>query len=426
MYKFYVILIALSLISVAKLPTLSTATTNLDGFNTNHLYNASQMENVVHTLGRSAMENHGSNPIKTIVIDPGHGGRDSGGLGSNTMEKDIVLSIGLILEKLLKTYFPEINVILTRDEDVFIPLHKRAEIANKNDADLFISIHCNVAPGRSEVQGSETFVLGLHRAKDNLEVAKRENAVIKLEEDYEAHYDGYDPNSPEGHIILSAYQNAYLGHSIRFASLVEQEFQNTAKRKSRGVKQAGFLVLRQTTMPSVLVEAGFLSNREEEKYLATLKGQQEISLSILRSIQQYLKEWGYEATVKSPTKAVEEPTENSIVAKTDHPIEAGVNNQNTQPKVSEPEVSRINAYFSIQLATTSQQPELEKLPLIEDQEYFILNEGGNYRILSGKFTNYESAANQREKLKQEGFKDAFVIGVENEVRIPVSELLHQD
>jgi N-acetylmuramoyl-L-alanine amidase len=224
--------------------------------------------------------------IKTVVIDPGHGGHDPGCLGSSSQEKHLALAIALKLAAKMRRDFPDIRVILTRDSDVFIPLHQRAAIANRNEADLFISIHCNYMPGSRATHGSETYVMGLHTAEHNLEVAKRENAAILFEADYQKNYD-YDPNSPAGHIMLSMYQNAHLEQSILFAEKVEAKFAAYAQRKSRGVKQAGFVVLKETAMPSVLVEVGFLSNREEEAYLKDEEGQLTIAGSILLAFDEY-------------------------------------------------------------------------------------------------------------------------------------------
>lgn len=415
--------IVVTLITTAKLPTLSTAASNFEDKATFKSINErNHWVNFTSKLLSNIPSETNPNPVKTIVIDPGHGGRDPGGVGSKTQEKDIVLSVSLILEELLNKYFPDIEVILTRDSDVFIPLHERAEIANKAKADLFISLHCNIAPNKSQVMGSETFVLGLHRAKENLEVAKRENAVITLEDDYEQNYGGYDPNSPEGHIIISAYQNAYLGHSIRFASLVEQEFQTTAKRKSRGVKQAGFLVLRQTTMPSVLVEAGFLSNSQEEAYLNSLVGQRQISLSLLRAIQQYLRDWGYE-----PVAVEKQPTQQNSKSQT--PL-ANTENNEPESEVSAPDNTvssqndekKENSFYTVQLMTTSSPIDLSEHQKISGQEFFSLSEDGKFRLLNGVFSDYHTAAKHRAVLKNQGYEDAFIIGVQDQKRIPLAEL----
>ncbi len=224
--------------------------------------------------------------IKTVVIDAGHGGHDAGCSGNHNKEKDIALSISKLLAAKLQQQHPEIKVILTRKDDTFIPLYKRAEIANKNNADLFISIHCNATGGSRQAYGTETFVMGLKTADQNLQVVKRENASIFLEENYQQNYP-FDPNSDEGHIMASMFQNTFLEQSILFAEKVEKQFQQKDDRKSRGVKQAGFVVLKLTTMPSVLVETGFLTNYQEENYLATKNGQHRIANSILAAFREY-------------------------------------------------------------------------------------------------------------------------------------------
>ncbi len=223
--------------------------------------------------------------MKTVVVDAGHGGHDPGCSGSNSREKHITLAVAKSLAAAIQNAHPDLRVILTRDTDVFIPLHERAAIANRNQADLFISIHCNFMPGKAFVQGSETYVMGLHTAEHNLEVAKRENASILLEDNYQATY-GYDPNSPEGHITMSMFQSAFIEQSILFADLVEKQFA-LAGRKSRGVRQAGFMVLKGTAMPSALIEIGYLSNREEELFLKSEDGQTVIVQAILNAFTQY-------------------------------------------------------------------------------------------------------------------------------------------
>ena len=225
--------------------------------------------------------------LKTVVIDAGHGGHDPGCHGASAHEKHVTLAIAKKLAEQLQQRFPGLKVVLTRDKDVFIPLYERADIANKHNADLFISIHCNAMPGNNGgTYGTETYVMGLHTAQYNLEVAKRENAAILLEDNYQKNYD-YNPNSPEGHIMISMFQNAYLKQSLQFAELVENKLNLQAKRKSRGVKQAGFVVLKATAMPSVLVEVGFLTNPAEEQFLNGQYGQDQVAGAMLEAFTLY-------------------------------------------------------------------------------------------------------------------------------------------
>jgi N-acetylmuramoyl-L-alanine amidase len=220
--------------------------------------------------------------ITKVVIDAGHGGKDPGTIGKKSQEKDITLQIAMKLSEDIRARCKGVTVICTRTTDEFIELHERAEIANRSKADLFISIHCNSNPKRTS-QGAETYVMGLHRTEANLEIAKKENAAILMEPDYSNAYNGFDPNSDESYITFTLFQNAFLDQSTRFASFVQDEMKDRVGMNDRGVRQAGFLVLYKTTMPSVLIETGFLSNPEEEKFLISEKGQQYIASAICRA-----------------------------------------------------------------------------------------------------------------------------------------------
>ena len=223
--------------------------------------------------------------LKTIVLDAGHGGKDPGTHGKKTKEKDVTLAVVLKLGKLLKAKYPDVKILYTRMTDNFIELHERAAIANRNNADLFISIHCNSGP--AHVCGSETYAMGLHTSEGNLRVAKRENAVVLKEENYLQKYGGFDPSSPMAHIFFANVQNAYLDRSLSLAQKVENQFQNQDGKKSRGVKQAGFIVLWKTAMPAVLIELGYLTHAKEEKVLHGSEGQDEAAKSIFKAIGNY-------------------------------------------------------------------------------------------------------------------------------------------
>lgn len=266
--------------------------------------------------------------LKTIVIDAGHGGNDPGNLGTGrykTKEKDIALDVALRVGGYIKTQFPEINVVYTRDKDVFIGLSDRADVANKIKADLFLSIHCNAATNTSAL-GVETYALGLHKNQENLEVAMKENSAIYLEEDYKTKYEGFDPNSPESIIALTIMQSAFLQQSLAISKYVQDQFKSRVGRKDRGVKQAGFLVLRRTTMPSILIELGFLTNASEEDFLNSEDGKAYMSSAIFRGFKEY-KEMvedplpeGYvapEPKVNSPTAEEKKKAEEAEKAKQD-------------------------------------------------------------------------------------------------------------
>lgn len=224
--------------------------------------------------------------IKKVVINAGHGGKDPGTMGKFSKEKDVVLKVALELESLIKKYLPDVEVVMTRRTDKYMELHQIAAVANKSNADLFISIHCNANPNK-KIVGSETYVMGLTKSAGNLEVAKRENSVILMEDDHKTKYEGFDPNSTQSHILFSLYQNAFSQNSLNLAERIENQFKNRVGRISRGVKQAGFLVLWRTSMPSVLVELGFLSNPQEERDLNDELKQTYFASAIFRAFRDY-------------------------------------------------------------------------------------------------------------------------------------------
>ncbi|WP_416381024.1 N-acetylmuramoyl-L-alanine amidase family protein [Hymenobacter sp. GOD-10R] len=226
--------------------------------------------------------------LRTVVLDAGHGGKDRGCVGVSAREADVALKIVLEVGHMIEENIPDVKVIYTRKTNVFVELADRAGIANKHNADLFISVHCNSGP--TVAHGTEVWTMGTAKTAANLSVAKRENAVILQEDNYKERYNGFDPNSPQSHILFSLYQSAHVQNSLRFAQRVDQQFRTKIGRASRGVKQAGFLVLWKSTMPSVLIEAGFLTNRTEENYLNDKSGQTYMASGIYRAFREYKDE----------------------------------------------------------------------------------------------------------------------------------------
>ena len=365
------------------------------------------------------------NTIKTVVIDAGHGGHDPGCSGAYSKEKTITLQIALLLADAIRKDHPEVQVVLTRDRDVFIPLHERAAIANRNNADLFISIHCNAMPaGGSATYGSETYVMGLHTAEFNLQVAKRENASILLEENYEQYYD-FDPNSPEGHILLSMYQNAYLEQSIDFATLVEEALKTKAQRKSRGVKQAGFMVLKATAMPSVLIETGFLTNISEENFIGSENGQIKVAEAIKHAFSQYKSALDPYATAAKPAAPVF--TSNAYPTRETSPATVPATGGSMPFNLNIPPKNRTtdragtlpgsSVQFYVQVAAVSSpvgmSNRFSKAPLPIEP----VQEDKWYKYRTQSFPDVKGASSALEKLKSAGFRDAFIVAYQNGQRI---------
>lgn len=346
--------------------------------------------------------------ISVVVIDPGHGGKDAGASVGNVHEKDIVLDLSLRLGQMIKNKFPETKVIYTRSTDVFIPLHERARIANKNKADLFISIHVNGAESKSPF-GTETFVLGEDRQNDNFELVKKENAVILLEDDYTTRYEGFDPNSPESNIMFLAVQSEYLEQSIMLASAIQDQFRKNAKRYDRSVKQAGFLVLRQVTMPGVLVEVGFVTHPEERKYLASEDGKKELSESIFNAFEIYKHKTESQSSfaVRADSNTQEsEKKEELMLPDTKNDSPADIKTETLQTESS-------NLYFSIQIGASKKKLEPVSANFKGLKNVFRTENNGFYKYFSGKFTTEAEAEKSRKNLLQK-FPDAFVVAFDNE------------
>jgi N-acetylmuramoyl-L-alanine amidase len=348
--------------------------------------------------------------MKRVVLDAGHGGKDPGCIGvGKHYEKHNALAIVLALGAKISTEFPDLEVIYTRTEDVFVELNERAAIANRNNADLFISVHCNAMSVASSA-GTETYVMGLHTAKHNLEVAKRENASIYLEENYQKNYEGYDPDSPEAHIIGSVWQSAYLEQSIFLAEKVQHFAKKIAKRDNRGVKQAGFLVLRETAMPSVLIETGYLTNEDEDTYLASDDGRNDMAEAIFLAFK------GYKNQMENP-EAQAKPATTKPVKTTPKPTQTQPKPGTTAPAPSKPAPPAPSAKgtsvekrtFRIELLSAAQRQNVNagRLSLLSDVQEEKIDQ--QYHYFTGNFATRADAERLLPEMHNLGFKTAKVV-----------------
>ncbi len=381
-----------------------------------------------------------------VVIDAGHGGHDPGAIGSFSKEKNINLNVALKLGKLIKSNCPDVKVIYTRDRDIFIPLDRRADIANDAKADLFISVHTNSVAGSKTATGASTWTLGLAKSEANLAVAKRENSVILYESDYKTRYAGFNPNSSESYIIFEFMQDKYMSQSVHLGSLIQKEFRNTCKRPDRGVHQAGFLVLKASAMPSVLVELGFISTPQEEQYLNSEAGSNTLANGIFRAFLAYKREHEIRMTGSSQTKKVEElPEEKVSPVLPDIPTSdlkaAEDSTQEIESKIVQPDVeqqkertvsprrNRNNivsrqtnndeTVFKIQILTSSALiPANDKrLKGLAGVEYY--QENGLYKYTYGPSTNYNAVLKIKKEISSI-FKDAFIIAFKNGEKVNIN------
>lgn len=361
--------------------------------------------------------------VNTVVLDAGHGGHDTGALGKNSREKDIALAIVLKLRDYIHDNLKDVKVVLTRKDDTFVELYRRAHIANENKADLFISIHCNSTKS-SSVYGVETFVMGLHKSQANLAVAKAENAAILLEDDYVEKYDGFDPNSPEGNIFFSMMQNAFLDKSLSYAGKVQHQLVDNLHMFNRGVKQAGFLVLYKTAMPGVLIETGFISNAKDEKFLLSEKGQEQIAQAIFKALRDYKNQ-----VERRP--AVSGSDDSLVVSNRAREVISNKGNRNTIPETNKetrqtdtlairnenPDVISFRVQFA--LYTDAKPVDSKIFNGIDNVKMYF--HSGSYKYTSGDFNTMEAALQRRKEMIAKGYKDAFVVAFKGKVRISNDE-----
>lgn len=365
-----------------------------------------------------------------VVIDAGHGGEDPGAIGSFSREKDINLRVALQVGSLIQNNCEDVKVIYTRKTDVFIPLDRRAEIANNAKADLFMSIHTNAVAKGNTVRGAETFSLGLARSQSNLEIAKRENSVILIEDNYKQRYAGFNPNSSESYIMFEFIQDKHMAQSVELATLVQKQLRSHAKRVDRGVHQAGFLVLRATTMPSILIELGYISTPDEEQYLNTDEGTQSLGTSIYKAFLAYKKE--REKPLANTRKIIleeaEDSTEKRIIQKVDEKdkvdssakaIKEIIKEQNKKVEKAELKQDNNELTFKIQVLTSS-----KKLSTNDNQfkgltPIDFYQEGGFYKYTYEASSNYNKVLSIKKSISDK-FKDAFIIAFKNGEKININ------
>ena len=335
-----------------------------------------------------------------VVLDAGHGGNDPGNIGNGYREKTIALKVVKEIRNELQK-INDIKVILTRDKDVLINLWKRGEIANKAKADLFVSIHCD--SHSSNAYGAGTFVLGLHANKRNFDVAKRENAVISLEDNYRERYKGFDPNSEESVLGLTLLQEENLDKSFLLAADIQQNFSQALKRKNRGVKQAGFVVLHQTYMPSVLIELGFLTNKNEGKFLNSKSGQQKMAKEIARSIKKYYNQLKLNTVVVNDQISIENSKVDATIRDED--------------KLDE------EVIFKIQIASSKNKIELKSYNFKGLKNVQRVKVGSYYKYYFGVTTIYNKVKNSLLKAKSKGYSDAYIAAFKKGKKVSLTEVL---
>ncbi|HBF06085.1 MAG TPA: N-acetylmuramoyl-L-alanine amidase [Prevotella sp.] len=383
----------------------------------------------------------GANKRFTLVIDAGHGGHDAGALGATSKEKNINLAVALQFGKYVERNMPDVRVIYTRKTDVFIPLHERANIANRANADLFISVHTNALPAGKIARGFETYTLGMHRAKDNLDVAMRENSVISMEKGYQQTYQGFDPKSSESYIIFEFIQGKNMERSVELARMIQRKVCDDANRPDKGVHQAGFLVLRETSMPSCLIELGFITTPDEESLLNNDGRVDDIAKAIYEGFAQYKNK--YDKTVSVPYKATtsDEVDVPKIVPdtyrQTDRkPVVAEPSTRTVAPRrqplpvkteakpVAVKSEVKSAPVFKLQIFVSSRTLRKGDAHFKGETDYDSFQEGGMVKYTMGASTNYNEIYRLRKSLSEK-FPEAFIIAFKNGQKYDVNQAIRE-
>ena len=375
----------------------------------------------------------GANRRFTLVIDPGHGGHDAGALGAISKEKNINLSVALQFGKYVERNMPDVRVIYTRKTDVFIPLKERANIANRANADLFISVHTNALPAGKIARGFETYTLGMHRAKDNLDVAMRENSVISMERGYQQTYQGFDPRSSESYIIFEFIQGKNMERSVELARNIQRKVCNSANRPDKGVHQAGFLVLRETSMPSCLIELGFITTADEENLLNDASRVDDIARGIYEGFAQYRNK--YDKSISVPYRAAD--TESVSVArivsdKKQEQPERRSENVDTAPRrtvaQNKPAQQKANAadapVFKLQIFVSNRTLRKGDAHFKGETDYDSYQEGNMVKYTMGASTNYNEIYRLRKSLAEK-FPEAFIVAFKNGKKYDVNQAIRE-
>lgn len=383
-----------------------------------------------------ALDVFGANGRFTLVIDAGHGGHDAGAMGAKSKEKDINLTVALAFGKYVENNMPDVRVIYTRKTDVFIPLMERANIANKAGADLFISVHTNALPAGKIARGFETYSLGMHRAKDNLDVAMRENSVISMEKGYQQTYQGFDPKSSESYIIFEFIQGKNMERSLDIARMIQRSVCSGANRPDKGVHQAGFLVLRETAMPSCLIELGFITTPDEEELLNTSSRVDDIAKAIYQGFMQYKNK--YDKRVSVPYRAeTEEKQEMPTIIPDTYKKADTVRKADTVSRpdavkktvvagktetVKKPVASA--AVFKVQILVSSRVLRKGDSHFKGETDYDSYQEGGMVKYTMGSSANYNEIYRLRKSLLEK-FPEAFIIAFKDGQKYDVNQAIRE-